>query len=80
MKLIGLVDSEDHVCCRYRLAAFRSALASAGHSLELVALPENPLARLRLFCSLARFDAVILQRRLISRLSTALLQIGRAHV
>ena len=74
MKLIGLVDSEDHVCCRYRLAAFRSALASAGHSLELVALPENPLARLRLFCSLARFDAVILQRRLISRLSTALLR------
>lgn len=74
MNLIGLVDSIDHVCCRYRLAAFRSAFISAGHSLELTAIPDNPLARLRLFCSLARFDAVILQRKLLSRLSTALLR------
>jgi glycosyltransferase involved in cell wall biosynthesis len=74
MKLIGLVDSEDHVCCRYRLAAFRPSLAAAGHSLDLVPLPENPLSRLRLFCSLARYDAVILQRKLFARLSTALLR------
>lgn len=74
MKLIGLVDSEDHVCCRYRLAAFRPILAAAGHSLDLVPLPDNPLTRLRTFCSLARYDAVILQRKLLARLSTALLR------
>lgn len=80
MKLIGLVDSEDHVCCRYRLAAFRPALAAAGHSLDLVPLPDNPLTRLRLFCSLARYDAVILQRRLLARLSTALLRRYASHL
>lgn len=74
MKLIGLVDSEDHVCCRYRLSAFRPAFALAGHSLDLVPLPDNPLSRLRLFCSLARYDVVILQRKLLARLSTALLR------
>ena len=74
MKLIGLVDSEDHVCCRYRLAAFRPTFAASGHSLDLVPLPDNPLSRLRLFCSLARYDAVILQRKLLARLSTALLR------
>jgi glycosyltransferase involved in cell wall biosynthesis len=74
MKLIGLVDSEDHVCCRYRLAAFRPVFTAAGHSLDLVPLPDNPLSRLRLFCSLARYDVVILQRKLLARLSTALLR------
>ena len=74
MKLIGLVDSEEHVCCRYRLAAFRPALADAGHSLELVAIPTHPLARLRLFCSLARYDGVVLQRKLLGRLSISLLR------
>lgn len=74
MKLIGLVDSEDHVCCRYRLAAFRPAFAAVGHSLDLVPLPDNPLSRLRLFCSMARYDAVILQRKLLARVSTALLR------
>lgn len=74
MKLIGLVDSHDHVCCRYRLAAFRPALVAAGHTLDLVALPENTLARLRLFCTLAKFDAVVLQRRLMARVSISLLR------
>jgi glycosyltransferase involved in cell wall biosynthesis len=31
--LIALVQSPDHVCCRYRLAAFRASLESAGHRL-----------------------------------------------
>jgi glycosyltransferase involved in cell wall biosynthesis len=74
VKLIGLVDSHDHVCCRYRLAAFRPALTAAGHSLDLVALPETTLARLRLFCTLAKYDAVVLQRRLMARVSVALLR------
>ena len=32
---VALVESADHVCCRYRLAAFMPLLASVGHTLEL---------------------------------------------
>ncbi len=39
--LVALVHSLDHVCCRYRLAAFRAALADAGHSLVLRPLPRR---------------------------------------
>jgi glycosyltransferase involved in cell wall biosynthesis len=39
VQLVGLVQSLDHVCCRYRLDAFRAALAEAGHSLRLRPLP-----------------------------------------
>ncbi|MFO0937914.1 MAG: glycosyltransferase family 4 protein [Gemmataceae bacterium] len=74
MKLIGLVESENHVCCRYRLSAFRPMLAQAGHSLELVSIPSHPIARLRLFCSLTRYDAVVVQRKLLGRLSVSLLR------
>ena len=41
--LTALVESPDHVCCRYRLAAFRPFLERAGHTLELVALPRRPV-------------------------------------
>lgn len=66
MRIAGVVESETHVCCRYRAAAFRPALEAAGHRLELVALPKSPFARLTLFRKLKSFDAVVLQRRLLS--------------
>lgn len=64
--LVALVDSPDHVCCRYRLAAFRPLLERAGHSLELRAWPGTWKAW-TLGGPLARADAVILQRRLLPR-------------
>lgn len=64
MQLIGLVESADHVCCRYRLAAFRAYLEQAGHTLELRRLPRRWWSRLRLFSSL-RGATVIVQRRLL---------------
>ena len=64
MRLIALVENAEHVCCRYRLAAFRPALERAGHALELVPLPAGWWARLRLFRSL-RGANIILQRRLL---------------
>lgn len=67
MRLAALVESEDHVCCRYRLAAFRAPLAAAGHSLELVSLPRSWFGKLTLGRDLAAFDAVILQRKLLPR-------------
>jgi glycosyltransferase involved in cell wall biosynthesis len=64
MHWIALVESPDHVCCRYRLVAFRSLLANAGYSLELRRLPRSWWARLREFRGL-RSANVILQRRLL---------------
>ena len=64
MHLTALVESPDHVCCRYRLAAFRPFLERAGCSLDLVALPPRWWARLWLYRRL-HGAAVILQRKLL---------------
>ena len=74
MRIAALVESIDHVCCRYRVAAFRDAFAAAGHPLEIRPLPRTPLARLRIGRDLGNFDAVIVQRKLLPRWMVALLR------
>ena len=74
MRLAALVESPDHVCCRYRLRAFQPLLERAGHTLTLLPLPRSVWSRWRLFRSLCAYDAVILQRRLLSRSETTLLR------
>ena len=74
MQLVALVESEGHVCARYRLAAFRPHLARAGHTLELRPVPRSWFGRLTLGRELAHADAVIVQRKLLPRLSVALLR------
>ena len=74
MHLIALVSSPNHVCCRYRIAAFEQHFQSAGHTLECRALPRNLFARLPLYRSLRHADAVILQRRLLPTAEIALLR------
>ena len=64
MRVFCLVSGPDHVCCRYRLAAFAPALANAGHSLELVRLPSSWWERLLLFRKL-RGESVLIQRHLL---------------
>ena len=64
MHLTALVDHPDHVCCRYRLAAFRPFLERAGGSLDLVPLPGRWWGRLPLYRRL-HGAAVVLQRRLL---------------
>jgi glycosyltransferase involved in cell wall biosynthesis len=64
VQLVALVAAADHVCCRYRLAAFRPWLEADGHALALEALPPGPFARWRLFRRL-RGASVILQRALL---------------
>ena len=34
MKLLALVESPDHVCCRYRIRAFAPVLGDAGWSVS----------------------------------------------
>lgn len=74
MRIAGLVERIDHVCTRYRLRAFVPAFAAAGHDLELLEIPRGPFSQFQFFRSLVRFDAVILQRHLIPRISTTLLR------
>jgi glycosyltransferase involved in cell wall biosynthesis len=74
VQLVALVESPDHVCCRYRLRAFRDELAAAEHSLELRPLPRDWWGRLRLGSDLGHADAVILQRRLLPVWQTRLLR------
>lgn len=74
MRLVALAESESHVCCRYRLTAFRGALASAGHTLEVRALPTSLLGRIQLGRDLTSYAAVILQRKLLPRWALALLR------
>jgi glycosyltransferase involved in cell wall biosynthesis len=67
VRLVALAESESHVCCRYRLAAFRPALAAAGHTLDVRAVPKSFLGRFTLGRDLTSYDAVILQRKLLPR-------------
>jgi glycosyltransferase involved in cell wall biosynthesis len=64
--LTALVDTPEHVCCRYRVAAFRPFLERAGHSLELYPWPRSWWRRWRLPYDLRHADAVLVQRRLLS--------------
>ncbi len=73
MHWIGLVDHPEHVCCRYRLAAFRPFLEQAGHTLELQAVPRRWWSRLAFFRRLCGAN-VILQRRLPSAWQRVLLR------
>jgi len=74
MRLLALVDSPDHVCCRYRILAFESALREIGCSLTLESLERGLFGRARQLRSTARFDAVILQRKLLPGWQLAILR------
>jgi hypothetical protein len=63
--IIGLVDSPEHVCCRYRLRAFWDEFTRAGHTLELRSLPTTWYGKFCIGTDLGDADAVILQRRLL---------------
>ena len=65
MKLLALAEGADHVCFRYRLAAFRPALARAGWRLECVPLAKGSFARCRQLYRASEADAVVLQRKLL---------------
>ncbi len=65
MKALALVESPDHVCCRYRIRAFAPALEAAGVDLSVEGLARGTLNRFRQLRALDRADVVILQRKLL---------------
>lgn len=73
MRVVALVESEDHVCCRYRVAAYRSALAEHGHTLDIRPLPRTTFGRLGIGRNIDA-DAVIIQRKLLPPWAIALLR------
>ncbi len=66
MRIVALVASPDHVCARYRVAAFRSFLENAGHHFTVQTLPRYWLTRWSLGRDAVAADVVIVQRRLLS--------------
>ncbi len=66
MKALALVESPDHVCCRYRVAAFAPALAVSGWALDVVGLARGTFPRLAQLGRGAEYQTVILQRKLLA--------------
>src|SRR5438128_7948627 len=79
MRLTALVDSPDHVCCRYRFAPFAPLFEAAGHALDLVSLPRRWWSRWRLFRNL-RGATVVVQRHLLPGWQLALLRRNVRHL
>jgi glycosyltransferase involved in cell wall biosynthesis len=74
MRVLALVEAPDHVCCRYRIAAFASALGIAGWELTLRSLGGGLVGRLARIAQADRYDAVIVQRKLLPRWQLGLLR------
>lgn len=74
MHVVAVVEAEDHVCCRYRVTAFRRHLEAAGHTLSVRSLAGGLRHRLRVLRSVRDADAVILQRKLLSWVEFQLLR------
>ncbi len=74
MYVTALVEAPDHVCCRYRLAAFRAHLERAGHFLEIRPRPRRWWDWFRLGRELRHADIVVLQRKLLPRWQLFLLR------
>jgi glycosyltransferase involved in cell wall biosynthesis len=80
MRLLALVDSPDHVCCRYRIRAFEPALKQAGWTLTCERLEPGAIFRVPQLKSAARYDSVILQRKLLPTWQLAILRRSARHL
>ena len=68
MKLLALVESPDHVCCRYRIRAFApSSLRTRAGRLSYQGFDRGALLRSFHLRRAAQFDAVILATQTLAR-------------
>ncbi len=67
MKVLALIERPQHVCYRYRLEAYASALFEQGLQLEALPLRQGGLPRVFRLPAAASADLVILQRKLLPR-------------
>jgi len=80
MKILALVDSPDHVCCRYRVRAFARALEDADWSLSLEGLDRGAFVRPFQLRRASQYDAVILQRKLLPSWQLSALRRASRHL
>jgi glycosyltransferase involved in cell wall biosynthesis len=80
MKALALVDAPDHVCCRYRINAYAPALNAAGWELSFQAFSRGLVARLSQIAGAARFDSLIVQRKLLPRWQIRMLRRHSKHL
>ena len=71
MKLVGLVESSEHVCCRYRFRAFIPELESLGWNVAMRAVPSGIFQQLWRDQSA---DVTLLQRKLLDTIQLRLLR------
>jgi glycosyltransferase involved in cell wall biosynthesis len=71
MKAVGLVESPDHVCCRYRFRAFMPELEQLGWSVSMRPVPSGVF---RQFWLDSRSDVTLLQRKLLDTFQLRLLR------
>ncbi len=74
MRLVTFIESADHVCYRYRVAAYAEALAARGWTIEPIPLARNAFQRIEQLRSVRHADAVLIQRRLLAAWQLALLR------
>ena len=67
MKVLALIERPQHVCYRYRIEAYASALFERGLQLEAIPLRQGGTPRLFRLPTIADADVVILQRKLLPR-------------
>jgi glycosyltransferase involved in cell wall biosynthesis len=65
MRVLALIEGPNHVCYRYRIAAFAGELARRGGTLESLPLDPNTLGRNAQIREAEAADVVILQRKLL---------------
>src|SRR5438046_359734 len=66
MRVLALVKDLNHVCCRYRLAAFQPYFTNAGHGFQTLVWPKPWWRFLGMQKHLRQADVLIVQRRLLS--------------
>lgn len=74
MELLALVESPGHVCCRYRISAFEPYLRQFGVNVTYQAIAASVPARLSQMRAAGKYDAVVLQRKLLDSVSLAALR------
>lgn len=67
MKVLALIERPQHVCYRYRIEAYASALFERGLHLEAIPLRQGGLPRVFRLPAASSADVVILQRKLLPR-------------
>jgi hypothetical protein len=65
MRILSLIESDGHVCYRYRIRAFEPALKAAGHDVDVMPAPHSLRGWMAIWKQAAAHDVVILQRKLL---------------